>query len=235
MTTAELITAITQHLKALEPEPAKAADTAAALRAAINQASPHREHPVDHVTWLPLNQIQPNDYNPNTVARTELALLRRSIEADGITQPIVVVKNPDTHRHEIVDGYHRQHVIASTPAIRNSTHGMAPVVILNKSINDRMASTIRHNRARGKHQLAGMANMVFQMLDNGWSDAEICNELGMEPEELLRVKHVTGFSRLFAEHAYNQAWMTKNQIRARTEYRKSNATEQEETERRADQ
>ena len=91
--------------------------------------------------------------------------------------------------------------------------GRLPIVVIEKQINDRMASTVRHNRARGKHSVDGMANMVFQMLENGMSDADICNELGMEAEELVRLKHITGFSKLFKDTEYNRAWVTKNQIR----------------------
>lgn len=221
-----VITEIHNLLDRLRHDPAKAEVAVAAIRAAATQHSPlAAEHPVDRVTWAPLTEIQPNDYNPNTVARTELALLRRSIEADGITQPIVVVRNHDTTKLEIVDGYHRFHTISTTPAIRATTRGMAPVVILNKSINERMASTIRHNRARGKHRLDGMANMIFSMLDQGWADHEICNELGMEPDELHRLKHITGFSKLFADRDYNQAWLTKNQILARKRHQEQNKDE----------
>ena len=93
--------------------------------------------------------------------------------------------------------------------------GLLPIVVIDKEINDRMASTVRHNRARGKHSIAGMSSMVFSMLENGWTDAEICNELGMEPEELLRLKHLTGFSKLFANVEYKKAWETKAQIKYR--------------------
>lgn len=78
---------------------------------------------------------------------------------------------------------------------------------------------MRHNRARGKHSVEGMANMVFNMLDNGMKDNEICNELGMEPEELLRLKHITGFSKLFKDHEYRRAWESKSQIRECMKYR----------------
>jgi len=97
--------------------------------------------------------------------------------------------------------------------------GYLPVVVLDKPINDRMASTVRHNRARGKHSIAGMSNLVFEMLDNGWNDEDICNELGMEAEELLRLKHITGFSKLFADAEYHKSWMTKNQLLRREEYK----------------
>lgn len=176
--------------------------------------------PVDSIAWIPLERIRPNGYNPNRVARTELALLRRSIEEDGITQPIVVVHDPDTDEYVIVDGYHRYWTISNTPHIREATNHQAPCVILDKPLTERMASTVRHNRARGRHQLDGMAHMIFTMLGAGMQDHEICNALGMEPEELHRLKHVTGFSKLMQDRAYNHEWLTKNQIKARNAYRK---------------
>jgi hypothetical protein len=97
---------------------------------------------------------------------------------------------------------------------------MLPIVVIDKSINNRMAATVRHNRARGKHSIDGMSNMVFSMLENGWSDSDICNELGMEAEELLRLKHITGFSKLFNNIEYRKAWETRSQIKLRTEYEK---------------
>lgn len=114
---------------------------------------------------------------------------------------------------EIVDGFHRFFVMSTYPEIRERCHGHLPVVVLNKQINDRMASTVRHNRARGKHSVDGMSNMVFQMLENGMSDEDICNELGMEAEELVRLKHITGFAKLFEDVQYNRAWVTKAQAR----------------------
>lgn len=119
----------------------------------------------------------------------------------------------------IVDGFHRYFVMKQNAEIRERCNGRLPIVVIEKDINDRMAATIRHNRARGKHSVTGMANMVFTMLDNGMSDEDICNELGMEAEELLRIKHITGFSKLFADREYNRAWITKNQIQARRQYR----------------
>ena len=102
----------------------------------------------------------------------------------------------------------------------NEAGGCLPIVVIDKPINDRMASTIRHNCARGKHQVSGMSNMVFEMLDGGWSDADICNELGMEPGELLKLKHITGFSMLFENIEYSKAWETKRQIQIRLKYEK---------------
>jgi len=167
---------------------------------------------VDRVRWIPVDQVQANDYNPNSVASTEMGLLYTSIKHDGYTQPVVTIYDADQDKYIIVDGFHRSHVMKSNPDIRDSCNGYLPVVVIDKDINDRMASTVRHNRARGKHSVGGMSHLVFSMLDNGWSDEDICNELYMEPEELLRLKHITGFSKLFEDHDYRRAWKTRKQI-----------------------
>ena len=100
-----------------------------------------------------------------------------------------------------------------------------PIVVIDKNISERMAATVRHNRARGEHSIDGMSNLVFKMLDEGMSDADVCNELGMEPEELLKLKHLTGFSKLFANTEYKMAWETKNQIIERMKYEKATKSE----------
>ena len=174
--------------------------------------------PVDDVQWVPIDKVQANDYNPNSVAVNEMRLLYTSIEHDGYTQPIVTVHDPEIDKYVIVDGFHRYLTARSHDDILDRVHGHVPVVVLDKPINDRMASTVRHNRARGKHSINGMANMVFSMLDNGWDDDAICNELGMEAEEMVRLKHVTGFSKLFEDVEYRRAWETKRQIKLRKEW-----------------
>jgi ParB-like chromosome segregation protein Spo0J len=177
-----------------------------------------QDQPVSHVQWVPLDKVSPNDYNPNTVARIEMGLLCTSIRHDGYTQPIVTVYDPDADKYVIVDGFHRYFVMKTNKDVYDACEGMLPVVVLNKGMNDRMASTIRHNRARGKHTVQGMSAMVFDLLQNGWSDEEICNELGMGPEEILRLKHITGFSKLFADVEYQRSWVTDRQIRIKKEY-----------------
>ncbi|BBL73196.1 IbrB-like domain-containing protein [Methylomagnum ishizawai] len=170
-------------------------------------------HPIDWVRWIPIDKVSPNDYNPNSVAHKEMGLLHTSISHDGYTQPVVVIWNPDRDRFEIVDGFHRYYTMKTHPDIHATTGGLLPCVVIDKDINDRMASTVRHNRARGRHSVQGMSAMVFKMLEEGWSDAQICNELGMEAEELVRLKHITGFSKLFKDTQYKRAWVTKNQIK----------------------
>jgi ParB-like chromosome segregation protein Spo0J len=123
----------------------------------------------------------------------------------------------------IVDGFHRYFVCKTCPDIQERNHGYLPVVVIEKPISDRMASTVRHNRARGAHSIDGMSNIVFNMLDEGLSDAEICNELGMEAEELLKLKYITGFAKLYEDVEYNKAWKTKSMIMIERRYK--NATQ----------
>lgn len=181
------------------------------------------KQPIDFVRWVPIGMVQPNDYNPNSVAKVEMGLLYKSIKHDGYTQPIVTIYDPDIDRYVIVDGFHRYFTAKNNPDILQRNNGRLPVVVIEKDINERMAATVRHNRARGEHSVTGMSNMVFQMLENGWTDAEICNHLGMEAEELLKLKHITGFSKLFADVTYSQAWETKRMIRARINAQKEKA------------
>ena len=120
-----------------------------------------------------------------------------------------------------MDGFHRYFTTKTNEDIRTKNFGKLPVVVLDKNINERMASTVRHNRARGKHSVGGMSSMVFSMLDNGWKDEDICNHLGMEADELLRLKHITGFSKLFKDAEYSKGWVTKTQILAKKKYEES--------------
>jgi ParB-like chromosome segregation protein Spo0J len=182
------------------------------------QSADLSKHPVSDVRWVPIEQVEPNDYNPNSVARIEMGLLLTSILHDGYTQPVVTIYDADRDKYVIVDGFHRYYVMLTNEQVRASTGGLLPIVVIDKTISERMASTVRHNRARGKHSVQGMSSMVFKMLDDGMTDAQVCNELGMEPEELLRLKHITGFSKLFADREYNKSWVTRSQIRVRQEY-----------------
>ncbi len=179
---------------------------------------PFKANPVDYVVRIPVEKIQPNEYNPNVVAKAEMQLLYISIKNDGYTQPIVVIYDEEQDLYIIVDGFHRYNVMKYHQDIYEANDGFLPCVVIEKDINDRMASTVRHNRARGKHQISGMSDMVFSMLENGWKDSEICQELGMEPEELVKLKHVTGFSKLFEDVEYRKAWETTRQIKIRKEY-----------------
>jgi len=173
------------------------------------------DHPISMVQWIPVEDIEPNDYNPNSVATQEMRLLYTSIKHDGYTQPIVTIWDEKRGKYVIVDGFHRYFTCKNNKDISDSTGGCLPVVVIEKGINERMAATVRHNRARGSHSISGMSSMVFSLLENGWEDAAICNHLGMEPEELLRLKHITGFSKLFENVEYAKAWESKQQIRLR--------------------
>jgi ParB-like chromosome segregation protein Spo0J len=188
------------------------------LRAYIHSISPQHSQPVNYVRWVPIEKVHANDYNPNSVAKNEMRLLYVSILHDGYTQPVVTVYDEKTDQYVIVDGFHRYSTMRFNKDIADRNNGFLPVVVIDKSINDRMASTVRHNRARGKHSVSGMASMVFQMLENGWADEAICAELGVEPDELIRLKHVTGFSKLFENVEYKKAWETKRQIELRKQY-----------------
>jgi ParB/Sulfiredoxin domain len=175
--------------------------------------------PVSFVRWVPVEKVTPNTYNPNAVAKVEMGLLLLSIREDGFTQPVVTYHDAERDLYVIVDGFHRYFVLLHSPELMERTGGRCPIVVIEKDLAERMASTVRHNRARGKHSINGMANMVYGMLEEGLTDAEVCNALGLEPEELVRLKHVTGYSKLYADVEYNRAWMTANQIEHRTAHR----------------
>lgn len=189
-------------------------------RKALHEECPIKQ-PIDYVMWVPIEKVEPNDYNPNSVATVEMGLLYKSIKKDGYTQPVVTIYDKKKDKYVIVDGFHRYYVCKTKKDIYDRNMGMLPIVVIDKNISERMAATVRHNRARGEHSIDGMSNLVFKMLDEGMSDADVCNELGMEPEELLKLKHLTGFSKLFANTEYKKAWETKNQIRERMKYEKA--------------
>jgi hypothetical protein len=191
------------------------------VRSLISGMSPWNTEPVDNVRWVPVEQVQANDYNPNSVARNEMRLLYVSISHDGYTQPVVTFWDEEIQKYVIVDGFHRYTIMRTNRDIYDKSGGMLPVVVIDKDINDRMASTVRHNRARGKHSVAGMGQIVFNMLRNGATDEEICGEVGLEAEELARLKYVTGFAKLFEGTEYGQAWETDKQIKVRQDYLRS--------------
>jgi ParB-like chromosome segregation protein Spo0J len=160
-----------------------------------------KKHPVSNVQWVKTELVFANDYNPNKVAPPEMKLLQRSIEADGFTQPIVVWEVNDSY--EVIDGFHR-HLVGKKLGF---TH--LPVVVVNNESadrNDRIASTIRHNRARGKHQIAAMSDIVVELSRRNWKDKKIAKELGMDQDEILRLKQITGLAELFANDDFSEAW-----------------------------
>jgi ParB-like chromosome segregation protein Spo0J len=190
------------------------------VRKALNAMSP-QPSPIDIVHWVPLEQVQANDYNPNSVATNEMRLLYTSIKHDGYTQPVVTIYDESINKYIIVDGFHRYTTMKRNKDIYDAHNGLLPIVVIQKDINDRMASTVRHNRARGRHSIDGMSNMVFSMLENGWSDSDICNEMGMEADELVRLKHITGFSKLFENVEYKNSWVSDSQIKIKKQYNAS--------------
>ena len=182
-----------------------------------------KHNPVANIQWIPLEKVQANSYNPNSVATNEMRLLYISIQHDGYTQPVVTIYNEEKDKYIIVDGFHRYLTMKHNKDLYDLNKGLLPVVVIEKDDNDLMASTIRHNRARGKHAITGMSNIVFEMLQNGWEDEKICNEVGLESEELVRLKHVTGFSKLFKDVEYNKSWEHIKMLRLKNEYNKSKA------------
>lgn len=190
------------------------------VRDCVAKYSTLRSMPVDTVRWVPLDKVTANDYNPNSVARDELRLLQLSILNDGYTQPIVTFYDDESGLYVIVDGFHRYYCCKTNTEIRTRTGGRVPVVVIEKSMAERMASTVRHNRARGKHSVEGMSELVFKMLEQGESDADICNQLGMETEELVKLKHLTGFSKLFKNLEYGPSWEGEHQVKTRREHLK---------------
>jgi len=179
------------------------------------EVSPVKENPIDCVKWVDLSKVRANDYNPNTVADEEMELLFKSIKEDGYTQPIVTVYHEEEDEYEIVDGFHRYRVMKKYDEISDRSDGRLPITVIDKSVQERMASTVRHNRASGTHGVQGMSEVVRGMKEEGMSDEEICNELGMEAEELARLKHTSGFSKLFDDVDYNNSWQDTRQIDVR--------------------
>lgn len=178
------------------------------IREALHEVSPFKTEPVDFVKWVKNPLVHANDYNPNSVAPPEMALLHRSIQADGYTQPIVSMPDSDG-RYEVIDGFHRHRVGKECEDIQSRVHGYLPLVQIRLSQtdrNDRMAATIRHNRARGEHRVESMADIVVELKRRFWSDEKIAKELGMEPDEVLRLTQVTGLAGLFADREFSTAW-----------------------------
>lgn len=182
-----------------------------AFRQVIHQHSPFREQPVDCVLWVKQDRIMANDYNPNNVAPPEKRLLTKSLELDGFTQPIVVTENDPQH-YEIVDGFHRHEIGSTRAALKRQLKGYLPVTCLRRERqekHDRMAATIRHNRARGRHQINAMAEIVRELAQLGWNEQKIGKELGMDSDEVLRLKQINGLLELFADRRYSEAWTVK--------------------------
>lgn len=164
------------------------------------------ESPVYNIIAVPIEKVRPNDYNPNAVAPPELKLLYDSIKEDGYTMPIVCYYDEENDSYIIVDGFHRYRIMLEYPDIYAREHGKIPVSIINKSLDNRMASTIRHNRARGSHQVDLMSNIIKDLHELGRSDLWICKHLGMDRDEILRLKQITGLAELFKDTQFGSSW-----------------------------
>ena len=162
--------------------------------------------PVYNVISVPIEKVTANDYNPNSVAPPEMELLETSIWEDGYTQPVVTVYDKERDLYVVVDGFHRYKTLRDSARIRERERGMLPVVVLDKEMGDRMASTIRHNRARGSHNIELMSNIVAELVEMGKGDRWICQHIGMSADELLRLKQITGVASLFQNSDFSQSW-----------------------------
>lgn len=177
------------------------------IKSALHNVSPFKDEPVDCVLWVKGETVIANDYNPNSVAPPEMRLLQLSIEADGYTQPIVTF-GQDGH-NEVVDGFHRNRIGKESKNVQKRTKGYLPITIINRERTDkgdRIASTIRHNRARGKHSVDGMVEIIKELSRKNWKDEKIAKELGMDADEVLRLKQITGLAEMFADKEFSEAW-----------------------------
>ncbi len=183
------------------------------LREHIHELSPFKNEPVDFVKWVLSEAVVANDYNPNKVAPPEMELLEISIMNDGYTQPVVTF--PNNGKSEVVDGFHRTRVAKESKIVRERVKGYVPTVIIRKEQgdkNDRIASTIRHNRARGKHQVDAMSEIILELKNRNWKNERIARELGMDEEEILRLCQITGLKDIFKDSDFSKSWDASDSI-----------------------
>ena len=183
------------------------------IRLALHKVSPFKTEPVDFVQWVSNSEVMANDYNPNSVAPPEMELLRTSIRADGYTQPIV--GNLEDDMFVVVDGFHRHRVGKECDDIQERVHGFLPIVQIRAEQvgrEERMASTVRHNRARGKHKVEAMSDMVIELKRRNWTNKKICKELGMDEDEVLRLCQITGLTEIFADGEFSKSWEPQGHI-----------------------
>ena len=201
----ERVQALIAELADLAPD--DAIEAINAIKLALHEVSPLRDEPVDCVLWVRAEQVEANDYNPNQVAPPEMRLLHISISEDGYTQPIVAW--PEGGGYTVVDGFHRHRVGREYADVRKRVLGYLPITVIRTDRTDRpdrIASTIRHNRARGKHQVQAMSEIVLELARRNWSDDKIARELGMDADEVLRLKQITGLAEMFADREFSEAW-----------------------------
>lgn len=180
---------------------------------ALHEVSPFKGEPVDCVLWVKNDTVHANDYNPNSVAPPEMKLLEVSILEDGYTQPIVTFATDD--QREVVDGFHRNRVGKECKSVKERVKGYLPVVTINEEREDkanRIASTIRHNRARGKHRVDAMSDIVVELKRRNWSNEKISRELGMDEDEILRLCQITGLSELFSDQEFSRSWDIEGEV-----------------------
>ena len=183
------------------------------IKKELHAVSPLKNEPVDCVLWVKSGNVSANDYNPNSVAPPEMELLRLSIAEDGYTQPIVTFMSNETR--EVVDGFHRNRVGKECKDIQERVKGYLPVVTINEGRTDkgdRMAATVRHNRARGKHAVDKMSDIILELKRRNWSDEKIGKHLGMEPDEVLRLAQITGLAEMFKDREFSKSWSVKDVI-----------------------
>lgn len=177
------------------------------IKIELHRISPFTTEPVDCVIWVKNDLVHANDYNPNAVASPEMELLRLSIESDWYTQPIVTMDEEE--RRTVIDWFHRNRVGKEYETIKNRIHGYLPVVSINKDRedrSDRMAATIRHNRARGEHKVESMSNIIIELKKRRWTDEKIGKELWMDKDEVLRLAQITGLAEMFSDKEFSRAW-----------------------------
>lgn len=185
------------------------------IKLLLHEVSPFKNEPVDCVLWVSNDDVVSNDYNPNKVAPPEMELLEVSIMNDGYTQPIVTWNNEEKGKTEVIDGFHRSRVGKESKIVKNRVKGYLPVVNIRteqSGKNDRIASTIRHNRARGKHQVDAMSEIVIELKNRNWSNKRISKQLGMDEEEVLRLCQVSGLEHLFNDSDFSKAWESSDYV-----------------------
>lgn len=177
------------------------------VKEALHEISPFKNEPVDCVLWIPNNKVVANDYNPNRVAPPEMKLLGVSIMNDGYTQPIVTY--PENSHFTVVDGFHRTRIGKENKEVEDRVLSYLPITKIRQTQEDRgdrIASTIRHNRARGKHIIDGMCEIVLELKKRNWSNKKIGSELGMDPDEILRLAQITGLKDIFKDEDFSKSW-----------------------------
>jgi len=210
MTLQEIRIEICEHLLKITDLESKV-DAINSLRQIIHHCSPFANEPVDYVEWVKSDIVQANVYNPNSVAPPEMELLRVSINNDGYTQLIVAWSHDGIK--EVVDGFHRNRVGKEYQDIKERILGYLPVVSIKSECtdrNDRIAATIRHNRARGKHKVEAMSDIVIELKRRNWSDEKVARELGMDADEVLRLTQITGLAEMFADCEFSEAWVVSD-------------------------